>query len=199
MKETNIMKKKYIVVCDDEQDNRDMVCHAVKNLGYETIELVNGREALDFVKDDARAYETTTMILDIKMPIMDGTDAVYNIRHSYTNNENIPILMLSAYEDRLLWNKLSGQVCGFLQKPLNRKLLAFFIEGIAEGRVEQMLDACYEYERERSKHLILSEGSRAGSLPGKRTDEELYEMTGGIEGTKPEGWDIIEHYKSHGF
>ena len=36
------MEKKYIVVCDDEEDIRDTVVDAVERLGFEAIELTNG-------------------------------------------------------------------------------------------------------------------------------------------------------------
>lgn len=83
------MKK--ILVVDDSKTIRKMVMHALKDKGYEFVEAVDGKEALEMYE----ANEFHLIISDINMPRMSGLELAEQIR-SLGSRSDIPILILST-------------------------------------------------------------------------------------------------------
>lgn len=87
MKAVNQMKR--ILVADDEARIRRLVCDFLKNAGYETVEAVDGREAIDKFFSSGNI---DLVICDIMMPEADGWEVTRKIRES----SSVPILVLTA-------------------------------------------------------------------------------------------------------
>ena len=83
----------------------------------------SGLEALGMIKhreETGKNYDI--VILDLKMPDMDGIETIRRIREEISTN--VPILLISAYS----WSDVEEQakeagVNGFLSKPLFRSTL----------------------------------------------------------------------------
>lgn len=85
------MNKK-ILIADDEENIRTLYKIELEDEGY-TVELAsNGMEALEKVKSSM----PDLIILDIKMPVMDGIEALHNIRQ-LPNGKTVPIILFTAY------------------------------------------------------------------------------------------------------
>jgi two-component system, response regulator, stage 0 sporulation protein F len=82
------MKK--ILVADDEMAIRLLYSEELKEEGYEVYTASNGREALDIVEKT----HLDLVILDIKMPEMDGIEALRQIKE---RKPDLPVLLSSAY------------------------------------------------------------------------------------------------------
>ena len=80
---------KRILVADDEARIRRLVCDFLKNAGYETVEAVDGREAIDKFFSSGNI---DLVICDIMMPEADGWEVTRKIRES----SSVPILVLTA-------------------------------------------------------------------------------------------------------
>lgn len=65
-----------ILVADDDQNLRRILCLFLKNAGYETVEASNGREALQL----ARGQRPDAVLLDIMMPLIDGFSVCRQIK-----------------------------------------------------------------------------------------------------------------------
>ncbi|MDD2647520.1 MAG: response regulator, partial [Eubacteriales bacterium] len=63
------MKKRLILIVDDEQVNRKILVRLLQD-EYSTMEASNGQEAIDMLK--CHSDEISAVILDIVMPVMDG-------------------------------------------------------------------------------------------------------------------------------
>ena len=61
-----------ILVVEDEQNQRELYTMELEDEGYEVEQAANGREAVDLVKKNK--YDM--VILDIRMPEMDGIEAL---------------------------------------------------------------------------------------------------------------------------
>ncbi|MDY4919530.1 MAG: response regulator [Phascolarctobacterium sp.] len=125
------MKKLRILIADDEAilrlDLREMLIDA----GHEVVgEAANGEEAVKL----ARELKPEFIIMDVKMPVMDGLTAAKII-----GNENIaPILLLTAYSQADIVEKASeAGVIAYLVKPIREEQLFPAME-IAEKRFTEM-------------------------------------------------------------
>ena len=73
----------------------------------------NGREAVDM----AATLKPDIILMDIRMPEMDGVEAVWQIKSRFPN---IKIIMLSTYkEDELVRSALLAGACGYLLKDIS--------------------------------------------------------------------------------
>ncbi len=102
-----------ILVADDDDNIRELVCLFLRNDGFETVEAVNGKEALSL-------YDSTPVdlvVLDIMMPVMDGWALCKELRRA---NPDLPMLMLTARGET--WEKVKGFELGaddYLTKPFD--------------------------------------------------------------------------------
>ena len=65
-----------VLVCDDEKDIVSAISIYLTSDGYEVIPARNGMEALDIVKHN----DVQLVLMDIMMPVMDGIEAMVEIR-----------------------------------------------------------------------------------------------------------------------
>ena len=77
-----------ILVVDDEDTVRNLLQRTLQEAGYDVITAVNGQEALDKVSQ----FNISLVLLDIKMPGLDGFQVLNHIRQ----RSNIPVIMLTA-------------------------------------------------------------------------------------------------------
>lgn len=119
-----------VLIADDDPIIRLDLKQMLENMGYEVVaEAGDGQQALD----QAREVSPDICILDVKMPIMDGIDAVSQIAE-----EGIaPAILLTAYSDRELIDRAKAAgVFAYLVKPFKPGDLPPAIE-IARSRFEQ--------------------------------------------------------------
>lgn len=119
-----------VLIADDDPIIRLDLKQMLENLGYEVVaEGGDGQQAVDL----ARETQPDVCILDVKMPVMDGIEAVEII-----TEENIaPTILLTAYSDKELVDraKIAG-VFAYLVKPFKPSDLPPSIE-VARTRFEQ--------------------------------------------------------------
>lgn len=105
--------RKTILIAEDNSSNY-LLISALLRKNYKLLHAVNGREAVEMAKDN----EITMILMDIKMPQMNGTEATLEIRKF---NQDIPIIALTAHAfeaDRL--SALEAGCNDFLVKPINK-------------------------------------------------------------------------------
>ena len=83
------MKRKILVV-DDEENIRLLFKEELEEEGYEVDTASNGLEALEKVK----VAPFDVIVLDIKMPVMDGIQALNAIKNVHKDQ---PVILCSAY------------------------------------------------------------------------------------------------------
>ena len=118
-----------VLIADDEPIIRLDLRQMLESLGYVVVaEAGNGKEAVDL----AREHNPDVCILDVKMPVMDGIEAVDII-----TEENIaPTILLTAYSDKeLIERAKAAGVFAYLVKPFKPSDLAPTIE-VARARFE---------------------------------------------------------------
>ncbi len=101
-----------ILVCDDEKDIVNALRIYLTGEGYEVLEAFNGKEALEVLKNE----EVHLVLMDIMMPVMDGIEAMVELRKEY----NIPVILLTAKSEDM--DKVLGLNVGaddYITKPFN--------------------------------------------------------------------------------
>lgn len=128
-----------IVIGDDESIIRMDLCEMLEDAGHTVVgEAADGLEALELV----RREKPDIVLLDIKMPRLDGIHAARMIGHEGL----APVLLLTAYsqEDMVDKAKDSG-VLGYLVKPVSPVNLFPAIE-IAMAQFSRQREAARQLE-----------------------------------------------------
>jgi len=68
-----------VLVVDDIYENRNILVHILSDIGAEVREAVNGQEALDKIQQRLPSI----VFMDIRMPLMDGMEALQHLRQDY--------------------------------------------------------------------------------------------------------------------
>jgi CheY-like chemotaxis protein len=85
------MEEKRILIIDDEEDVLETNCQVLTNAGYKVIKATSGRTGV--IK--ARAERPDLILLDIKMPKIDGAKTTDLLKNDASTN-SIPIVYLSG-------------------------------------------------------------------------------------------------------
>jgi two-component system cell cycle response regulator DivK len=87
------MRRKKILVVEDNTDNRHILVHRLRKIGdFEVTEATDGREALLLLAQDP----PDLMVLDLKLPVLDGWETARRIRAMPGPLRNLPIIALTA-------------------------------------------------------------------------------------------------------
>lgn len=116
--------KKKILIVDDEKNMCELLSMNLSTKGYATEKAYDGEEALKAIKKN----RPDLIILDVKMPRMDGLQLLKKLKSS-PSYARIPIIMLTVKKDPPHLNK--GITLGaefYLDKPFRFDNLMDFIE-----------------------------------------------------------------------
>ncbi|MGB8579347.1 MAG: response regulator [Candidatus Sulfotelmatobacter sp.] len=116
-----------ILLVDDSQDDVDLTLHALRseNLANRVFVARDGEEALDFLfctgthTERSFDYPPKMVLLDLKLPKVDGMQVLKQIKQDERTNAIPVILMTSSREerDRVIGYKLGAN--SYLQKPVD--------------------------------------------------------------------------------
>ena len=85
------MKKKILVV-EDNEDNRRILVYRLRKIGdFDIIEAQNGLEAIEMTEK----HQPDLIFMDLKMPVMDGWEATKRIREM-NGGDGVRIIALTA-------------------------------------------------------------------------------------------------------
>ncbi len=116
------MERTRVIIADDESVIRADLREMLTNLNYLVVgEVGDGRSAVNL----ARELKPDVVIMDIKMPDMDGIDAA----RLMTQEKIAPVLLLTAYAQRDLVDRAKeAGVVGYLVKPFREQEIVPAIE-----------------------------------------------------------------------
>lgn len=114
LKEIEDKTNNTILVAEDESVNRELILDLLKEAGFHSILLaVNGEEAVDM----ALKHSPDLILMDIRMPVMDGNTAIARLKQ---NGYRGPIIILSALTLEEDINKcLQAGAVGHIPKPID--------------------------------------------------------------------------------
>lgn len=108
-------RRRKILIVDDMPQNRAVLTDMLGSLGFETVEAEDGREGLE----QLAAERPDLILMDVRMPVMDGLEATRRIRAS-GELASTPIIVLSAgtAPDKLE-RSLAAGANAFLARPID--------------------------------------------------------------------------------
>ena len=111
-----------VVIADDESIIRMDLKTLLEEMGHTVVgEAADGQKALEL----ARTFKPDVVIMDIKMPVMDGLDAAKII----AEEKIAPVVLLTAYSQKdLIERAKEAGVFGYLVKPFQESDLLPAIE-----------------------------------------------------------------------
>ncbi|MEC4817623.1 MAG: CHASE2 domain-containing protein [Scytonema sp. PMC 1069.18] len=170
-------KKPKVFIVDDQWENRSVIITLLESIGVICFEASNGQEGLDKINE----IQPDLILIDIKMPVMDGLKMIDIIR-SLPKLQNLPIIASSAsvFEvDR--YKSLQAGANDFLPKPIQIKDLLKLLK--------KYLQLEWIYEKSTSKEKITLHSPSAVSKtqlippPGPELEKLLdFAMRGNIKG-----------------
>jgi len=117
-----------VLVAEDEDSVRAMLGIALRAAGFDSLLCVDGRDALDRLE---AGLIPDIVLLDIRMPRMDGAELAHSIR-SESKWDPIPIVAMSAYNDELQQQQIiEAGANAFLPKPFTIANLRAVLHGLA--------------------------------------------------------------------
>ncbi len=125
------MPKPRILVIDDEASIRDSLRMTLEYDGYEFIGAATGQEGLALVEREA----PDLVLLDVKMPGMDGLDVLERLR---SMNETLPVVMISGHGTTATAVEATKKgAVDFLDKPFEstERLLVTLRNALEQGQL----------------------------------------------------------------
>lgn len=116
------MTKRAILIVDDEENHRLMLRAHLEGEGFEITEAADGRDAVQQISE--RPFDL--ILMDVRMPNMDGIEALRRIRGSHPS---VLIIMMTAYGsiDSAV-EALKAGAEDYLTKPLDMDELIFKVK-----------------------------------------------------------------------
>ena len=127
---TDPTTKTRVLIAEDDAIIRMDLKEMLEEEEFEVLEAADGAAAVQMARDE----QPSLVILDIKMPVMDGLVAAQKI----SEERLAPVLILTAYSQRELVER-AAQIgaMAYLVKPFQKQDLLPAIE-IAKGRYQQL-------------------------------------------------------------
>jgi len=124
--------KDKVLIAEDAPDTAEMLIELLKKRDYEPLLAMDGYETLAL----ARRERPKLILLDLRMPGMDGYEALTRLKKD-SETRDIPILVMSAHAADPVQERLKVQAMGardFLSKPFSLKKLIEEIERVCIGQ-----------------------------------------------------------------
>lgn len=118
---------KCVLVVDDNDFNRELVRDILEDEDIVVYEAADGKSAVDFMESQ-EGKNVNAVLMDLRMPVMDGLEATRLIRQGSMGNVPIIAMTANAFETDKNYAHANG-MDGLIAKPIEVETLA---EQIAE-------------------------------------------------------------------
>lgn len=148
-----------VLVVDDEQLIRRLVCDFLRKEGYSCIEASDGQEALEQFTNNP---DTALVLLDVMMPQLDGWEVCRQLRRL----SQVPIIMLTARGEE--YDELQGFRLGaddYITKPFSPSVLVARVRAMLKRASETSQADCLQ-----AGSLLVNAASHQVTLDGKVLD-----------------------------
>lgn len=165
-----------VLVVDDDIISCETTVSILKDIGIDGEWVISGKEAIDQVKvKHNQNHDYFAIIIDWKMPEMDGIETTKRIRKIV--GKEVTIIILSAYDYSVIEKEArDAGVDEFIAKPLFRSRLAATLKHAVEGKAHSSKSTLEKLNQldYSNKRILLVEDNELNSEIAK----EIIGMTG---------------------
>ncbi len=112
-----------ILIAEDDDTSFSLLETILKKENFHIIRACNGSEAVDLFKQNK---DVKCILMDIKMPIMNGIEATSIIK---SINPEVPVIAQTAYAFNIEREKVMAAGCNdYITKPISKKLLMMLLD-----------------------------------------------------------------------
>jgi two-component system sensor histidine kinase EvgS len=119
-----------VLITDDAELNRKLFTAYLKNYPFKILQASNGKEAVDLIRKET----VDIVLMDIKMPVMDGYEATAYIKKHF----NIPVIAITASVLFMEESQENEIFDDFLVKPLSLQKLLQHLTRFLPCTIEEM-------------------------------------------------------------
>jgi len=120
-----------ILIVDDEEPVRKTIQLQLKGTGMEVLEAEDGEKGIALL-DSQNALDVSAIICDVRMPKINGVEAVAYFRREYPA---IPVIVLTGFPDAKLATEFMKEgAFDYLVKPVEKEKLIEVITNAASQR-----------------------------------------------------------------
>lgn len=182
-----------ILLVDDREDNLLSMELVLEKDGYSFSKATSGKDALKILLKD---QDFSLILLDVKMPIMDGYETA-GIIYQREKLRNIPIIFITGqdYEDASVFKGYQSGAVDYIRKPVNPQILrskvAVFSELFKKNQLLKQQEEKLRSINEELLHLnqVLEERVKERTLQLERVNLELKELNN----SKDKFLSVISH------
>lgn len=107
------------LVADDSKIIRMLFAKIMENLGFDVTEAEDGEE----VVEQCQLNEFDLVIMDYRLPVLDGIDAMYKIRNSRLEKQPKIIFCSSLLDIEKIEEALDGGADDYVLKPFDEEII----------------------------------------------------------------------------
>lgn len=128
------MSERKILITDDRAGIRSLLKEVLQESGYEVLTAAGGQEGIKIVQENT----IDIVLLDMKMPGMDGLETLRLIKKA---QPNVKVIIMTAYEDMEIIKEVQkrGASC-YISKPFDIEELLSTIKRLLKKSAEAALN-----------------------------------------------------------
>ena len=145
--------KPHVLVVDDEPSIRASLKMILQHAGYRFSEAPSGQEGLEKIASE----DPDVVILDVKMPVMDGLDVLEALRRQ---GQDVPVIVISGHGDiETAVRAVKLGAFNFVEKPFGEERILVEIRNALEQQRLSRRAETLELEYERQFEMVGSSGA----------------------------------------
>ncbi len=173
-----------VLVIDDETGIREAIRMTLEYEGYRIDEARSGQDGID----KATKVDYDVILLDIKMPMLDGIEVLENLKDQKVST---PVVMVSGHGDVHTAVECTKRgAFDFLEKPLNREKLLLTVRNAVRQRSLESENIELRAKSEKEYRLV-GESSIMGDLKGQIELAAPTKATVLIQGESGTGKELV--------
>lgn len=122
-----------VMIVDDEDNVRKVLRLTLTKANYDVVEADHGGKGIEAIGSDDNAFMLDVIICDIRMPKINGVEAIAFFQQQYPS---VPVIVVTGYPDqKMATDLLSRGVFDYLVKPVDKEKLLATVKAAMEHRL----------------------------------------------------------------